>query len=187
VPRARGSDSFIDVREAIAIGAVESPFGALRLAASERGIVRLLFPRGSGRGLTDWLATSFPDAGRVDWLPALDKARQELDEYFAGRRTEFTVPLDLRGTEFQLAVWQGLRDIPYGQTRSYVEVARAIGRPSAVRAVGGANNANPVAIVVPCHRVINADGTLGGYGGGLDIKRRLLALERAALPGEALL
>jgi O-6-methylguanine DNA methyltransferase len=175
------------VREAIAIGAVDSPFGSLRLAASERGIVRLLFPRGSGRGFSDWLAKSFRGAERVDWLPALDKARQELDEYFAGRRTEFTVPLDLRGTDFQLTVWRALCAIPYGQTRSYADVARDIARPSAVRAVGGANNANPVAILVPCHRVINADGTLGGYGGGLEIKRRLLALERAALPGEALL
>ncbi len=105
----------------------------------------------------------------------------ELDEYFGGARREFTVPLRLSGTPFQEAAWRALRDIPYGQTRSYGEQARAIGRPTAVRAVARANGANHIAIIVPCHRVIGADGTLTGYGGGLWRKKRLLELERGQL------
>jgi O-6-methylguanine DNA methyltransferase len=103
----------------------------------------------------------------------------ELGEYFAGSRREFSFPLDLRGTEFQLACWRALLAIPYGETRSYADIARAVGRPQGFRAVGMANNRNPVAIVVPCHRVIASDGSLCGYGGGLDIKRKLLELEGA--------
>ena len=104
---------------------------------------------------------------------------RELEEYFAGTRREFTFPLDLRGTDFQLACWNALLKIPYGETRSYADIARAVGRPQGFRAVGMANNRNPIAIVVPCHRVIASDGTLCGYGGGLDLKRRLLELEGA--------
>ena len=103
----------------------------------------------------------------------------ELDQYFAGRRRDFSFPLDLRGTEFQLACWRALIAIPYGETRTYADIARAVGRPQGFRAVGMANNRNPVAIVVPCHRVIASDGTLCGYGGGLDIKKKLLELEGA--------
>ncbi len=98
-------------------------------------------------------------------------------EYLEGKRIEFDLPLDLRGTPFQIAVWSALLEIPYGETRSYQQIANVIGRPRAVRAVGAANGANPVAIVVPCHRVIASDGTLHGYGGGLDLKARLLAME----------
>ncbi|HEY3975430.1 MAG TPA: methylated-DNA--[protein]-cysteine S-methyltransferase [Candidatus Sulfotelmatobacter sp.] len=103
----------------------------------------------------------------------------ELEEYFAGKRRAFTFALDLRGTDFQLACWRALLAIPYGETRSYADIARAVGRPQGFRAVGMANNRNPVAIVVPCHRVIASDGTLCGYGGGLDVKRKLLELEGA--------
>ncbi len=103
----------------------------------------------------------------------------ELEEYFAGKRREFTFPLDLRGTDFQQACWRALLAIPYGETRTYADIARAVGKPNAFRAVGMANNRNPIAIVVPCHRVIASDGTLCGYGGGLDVKRRLLELEGA--------
>jgi len=103
----------------------------------------------------------------------------ELEEYFAGSRRQFTFPLDLRGTDFQLACWRALVLIPYGETRSYADIARVVGKPNAFRAVGMANNRNPVAIVVPCHRVIASDGTLCGYGGGLDVKRKLLELEGA--------
>jgi O-6-methylguanine DNA methyltransferase len=109
----------------------------------------------------------------------------QLNEYFAGQRREFSIPLDLRGTDFQLKCWRALLDIPYGETRSYRDLARAIGHPNAFRAVGMSNNRNPVAIVVPCHRVIAADGSLCGYGGGLDIKRKLLDLECARLSGSA--
>jgi O-6-methylguanine DNA methyltransferase len=104
---------------------------------------------------------------------------RELEEYFAGKRREFEFALDLRGTDFQLACWRALLAIPYGETRSYGDIARAVGKPQGFRAVGMANNRNPVAIVVPCHRVIASDGTLCGYGGGLDVKRKLLELEGA--------
>jgi methylated-DNA-[protein]-cysteine S-methyltransferase len=104
---------------------------------------------------------------------------REVEEYFAGERRQFSFPLDLRGTNFQLACWRALLAIPYGETRTYGDIARAVGKPQGFRAVGMANNRNPVAIVVPCHRVIASDGTLCGYGGGLDVKRRLLELEGA--------
>ena len=104
---------------------------------------------------------------------------RELEEYFAGSRREFSFPLDLRGTPFQLACWHALLAIPYGETRTYADIARAVCRPQGFRAVGMANNRNPIAVVVPCHRVIASDGTLCGYGGGLDIKRKLLELEGA--------
>jgi methylated-DNA-[protein]-cysteine S-methyltransferase len=111
--------------------------------------------------------------------PALVPYLRELDQYFAGERREFSFPLDLRGTDFQLACWRALLEIPYGQTRSYRDIAESIGHPHAFRAVGMSNNRNPVAIVVPCHRVIASSGSLCGYGGGLDIKRKLLDLEQA--------
>ena len=103
--------------------------------------------------------------------------RSEVEQYFARRRREFSVDLDLRGTEFQRRCWQALLEIPYGETRTYADIARAVGQPRGFRAVGMANHDNPVAIVVPCHRVIASDGTLGGYGGGLPGKRWLLELE----------
>ncbi len=111
----------------------------------------------------------------------LESCRTELQEYFAGRRREFTIPLDLRGTEFQLRCWRELLRIPYGETRSYAQLAEAVGSPKGFRAVGHANGQNPIAIIVPCHRVIASDGTLGGYGGGLRIKEELLRLEGARL------
>lgn len=115
-------------------------------------------------------------------LPApLAAAAAQLAEYFAGERTSFDVPLAPHGTPFQLRVWRALREIPYGTTWSYGELARRIGKPSAVRAVGLANGRNPIPIIVPCHRVIGADGSLTGYGGGLDRKRYLLGLEAAEL------
>ena len=108
-------------------------------------------------------------------------------EYLEGRRTAFDLPLDLRGTEFQLRVWAALRGIPYGETRSYREVARALQRPRAVRAVGSANGANPLPLVIPCHRVVASDGKLGGYGGGLALKAKLLAMERSQHPAQGCL
>jgi O-6-methylguanine DNA methyltransferase len=107
----------------------------------------------------------------------LRQAVDQLGRYFAGERAQFTCPLDLHGTPFQLKVWNALTRIPYGETRSYAEIAREIGHPSAVRAVGAANGANPIAIIVPCHRVIGSNGSLTGYGGGLPTKAWLLALE----------
>ena len=103
---------------------------------------------------------------------------RQLDEYFAGTRTEFTFPYRLHGTPFQEKVWEALRQIPYGETRSYKDIAEAIGHPKAYRAVGMANNANPIFIAIPCHRVIGANGSLVGYGGGLEMKKALLELEK---------
>jgi methylated-DNA-[protein]-cysteine S-methyltransferase len=121
-------------------------------------------------------ATLDPDA---EPLPAV---REQLGEYLAGRRRDFDLPLDLAGTEFQQLCWQELLRIPFGETRTYSELARRIGRPAAVRAVGQANHNNPIGVIVPCHRVIGADGSLTGYGGGLPMKRVLLELE-GVLPG----
>jgi O-6-methylguanine DNA methyltransferase len=112
--------------------------------------------------------------------PLLNEAARQLRDYFAGGLRDFNLPLDPRGTDFQRRVWRELATIPYGATRSYLQIANAIGAPKAVRAVGAANGANPIAIVVPCHRVIGAGGKLVGYGGGLPLKQRLLALERGA-------
>ena len=106
---------------------------------------------------------------------------RQLDEYFAGTRTEFTFPYRLHGTPFQEKVWEALRQIPYGETRSYKDIAEAIGHPKAYRAVGMANNANPIFIAIPCHRVIGANGSLVGYGGGLEMKKALLELEKKFL------
>nr|WP_170216697.1 methylated-DNA--[protein]-cysteine S-methyltransferase [Dictyobacter alpinus] len=110
-------------------------------------------------------------------VPVLRQAAEELQRYFSGEAVHFSCPLNLRGTPFQISVWQALRDIPYGESRSYGELAASIGRPAASRAVGAANGANPVAIIVPCHRVIGSDKTLTGYGGGLSTKAWLLSLE----------
>jgi methylated-DNA-[protein]-cysteine S-methyltransferase len=109
---------------------------------------------------------------------ALDQVRTELDEYFAGTRSAFSVPLLLEGTPFQVSVWRALIEIPSGSTASYGEIARQLGRPQAARAVGAANGLNPISIIVPCHRLVGADGSLTGYGWGIDRKRRLLELER---------
>jgi methylated-DNA-[protein]-cysteine S-methyltransferase len=114
---------------------------------------------------------------RDDAHPLLREAGNQLAAYFAGKLRQFDLPLEMKGTDFQLRVWNLLIQIPYGQTRSYGDLARALGAPAAVRAVGAANGANPIAIVVPCHRVIGSNGTLTGYGGGLPLKRHLLELE----------
>jgi len=161
-----------------------SPVGPLFLAASQVGLVALEFEaRLPGQQTIrpnprDLRVESKP-AGFEDSPRLLRPYARELEEYFAGRRREFSFKLDLRGTDFQLACWRALVTIPYGETRSYADIARAIGKPNTFRAVGMANNRNPVAIVVPCHRVIASDGTLCGYGGGLDVKRKLLELEGA--------
>ncbi len=167
---------------------LESAIGPLFLAASEKGLVALEFDarlpgqqsiRPNPRHLRE---EKREVKGKVAFEVSPDAMRsyfRELEEYFAGKRREFSFSLDLRGTDFQLNCWRALMAIPYGETRTYADIARAIGRPHAFRAVGMANNRNPVAIVVPCHRVIASDGTLCGYGGGLDTKRRLLELEGA--------
>jgi O-6-methylguanine DNA methyltransferase len=164
---------------------MQSVIGPLFLAASSKGLVALEFDarlpgqqsiRPNPRGLRKEKEKDFTFE---DSTQKMQPYVTELEEYFTGKRREFTFPLDLRGTDFQRACWRALLAIPYGETRTYADIARAVGNPNAFRAAGMANNRNPVAIVVPCHRVIASDGTLCGYGGGLDVKRKLLELEGA--------
>jgi methylated-DNA-[protein]-cysteine S-methyltransferase len=148
-----------------------TPIGRLLLVADATGLVRVAFA-----------GTWSPAEIGADWSAGgaiVDAAARELDAYFAGSRRAFAVPRAARGTPFQRRVWDALVAIPYGTTTSYAALARAIGAPAAVRAVGAANGRNPLPIVVPCHRVVGADGSLTGFGGGLALKRRLLALEGA--------
>jgi O-6-methylguanine DNA methyltransferase len=170
--------------ETLYTATIQSAIGPLFLAASTHGLVALEFDarlpgqqsiRPSPRHLREEKSGFTFENSAGATLPYIN----ELNEYFSGGRRAFTFPLDLRGTDFQLACWRALLAIPYGETRSYADIARAIGRAKAFRAVGMANNRNPIAIVVPCHRVIASDGTLCGYGGGLDVKRKLLELEGA--------
>ena len=171
--------ALVDTVEIVHSARVESPIGELRLASTAAGLAFLELPHSNGNGFTGWLRRWAPGARVEDGFAPNQNAAKQLLEYLAGKRRGFDLALDLRGTDFQLAVWRALCAIPYGETISYAEQARRIGHPNAPRAVGAANGANPVAIVVPCHRVVNADGKLGGYGGGLELKARLLALERA--------
>jgi len=166
---------------------ISSPVGPLFLAASAQGLVALEFdarlpgqqtirpnPRDVRTERKRGKAYVFEESAE-----ALKPYAKEVEEYFAARRRDFSFQLDLRGTEFQRACWNALLAIPYGETRTYADIARAVGSPAGFRAVGMANNRNPVAIVVPCHRVIASNGTLCGYGGGLDVKQKLLELEGA--------
>jgi methylated-DNA-[protein]-cysteine S-methyltransferase len=160
--------------ETLSFTRTPSPVGSLFLAASTKGLVRLEFEARMQKLNPAKIQLQESRSALAPYL-------RELDEYFAGERREFSFPLDLRGTDFQLACWNELLEIPYGETRSYRDIARAIGHPHAFRAVGMSNNRNPIAIVVPCHRVIASSGSLCGYGGGLDIKRKLLDLEQAGV------
>lgn len=148
---------------------VDSPYDALTLVAVDGVLSRMHMTDQRHRPAEETF-------GERDPRPFGEAVRQ-LDAYFAGELTEFDLPLHLVGTEFQLRVWEQLRSIPYGETRTYGELAEALGNPGASRAVGLANGKNPVSIIVPCHRVIGAGGSLTGYGGGLDRKKRLLAFE----------
>ena len=150
----------------------DSPVGTLTLVASDEGLRAVIWP--DGRLDRVGLAGETLTPGGT---PVLEATAGQLDEYFAGTRTAFDLPLDLQGTPFQLAAWQALAAIPYGETRTYGEQADTIGRPSAVRAIGAANGRNPVSIVLPCHRVIGSNGSLVGFGGGLEVKAALLEFE----------
>jgi O-6-methylguanine DNA methyltransferase len=163
----------------VVVERVETPVGALHAALSPSGLGRLSLPGEPPETCVEWARRWYPRARLVHHADLLDRLREQLGEYFEGRRRDFALPLDLRGTAFQARVWQALCAIPWGRTSTYADVAHAIGRPRAVRAVGVANGANPVPIVVPCHRVVGSDGRLTGYGGGLALKRRLLTLEGA--------
>jgi methylated-DNA-[protein]-cysteine S-methyltransferase len=147
----------------------DTPIGELLLAGEADSLSMIGFPKGVMRRdpETDWIYNEAP----------FEDVRHQLAEYFAGERKDFDLPLSLEGTEFQVAVLEALQEIPYGETRSYGAVAKQIGRPKAVRAVGAANGRNPIPIIVPCHRVIGSTGDLTGFGGGLDTKAELLRLE----------
>jgi methylated-DNA-[protein]-cysteine S-methyltransferase len=139
-----------------------SPVGDLVLEATSEGLTHVLFNATASTSSTN---------------AHIEKAIEQLEEYFEGKRTTFDLQLAPQGTPFQLAVWNQLQRIPYGATRSYAEIANAIQRPTATRAVGAANGANPIPIIIPCHRVIGSNGTLTGFGGGIAMKRQLLELE----------
>lgn len=170
------SDGILDV----AYRTLDTPVGSLLLAATSRGIVRVAFEIEDYDAVLDVLSRRL--SPRILAAPArLDAAARELDEYFAGQRTIFDLPLDFSlSSGFRLGVLEHLISIAYGRTESYSEVAAAAGSPKAVRAVGSACATNPLPVIVPCHRVLRSDGSLGGYLGGLDAKRALLALEAAA-------
>ena len=150
---------------------VMSPVGELKLVASDTGLVAILWPN------DDPTRVKLGDAELNPAHPILLETERQLGEYFTGSRQEFSLPLDFAGTEFQCSVWHALLTIPYGETRSYAEIARQIGRPAAVRAVGAANGRNPLSIVAPCHRVVGSTGKLTGFAGGLGTKAFLLAHE----------
>lgn len=145
------------------------PIGEIMIAEEEGAITEISF------------AQELPKGAERRETPLIKRCQEELEEYFAGRRLTFDLPLAPKGTVFQQSVWRALESIPYGEVRSYGDIARQIGNPKACRAIGGANNRNPIAIVIPCHRVIGADGRLVGYGGGLDKKEMLLSLERQVM------
>ncbi|HNP64890.1 MAG TPA: methylated-DNA--[protein]-cysteine S-methyltransferase [Woeseiaceae bacterium] len=147
----------------------DTPIGELLLAGEADALTMIGFPKGAMRRdpEADWIYKEEPFA----------EVRRQLGEYFAGKRKEFDLPLALQGTEFQVSVLEALQGIPYGETTSYGAIAKRIGRPKAVRAVGAANGRNPIPIIVPCHRVVGSSGDLTGFGGGLDTKAELLRLE----------
>jgi O-6-methylguanine DNA methyltransferase len=160
-------------------GIFDSSLGVVYIASTEKGVCKIALPKEGEADFFGWLRTRF---GLQDVIEDKDKNEgvlAELKSYLAGALREFQSPLDLRGTEFQMRVWQELRAIPYGTTCSYRDIAERIGHPRAYRAVGAANRANPIPVIVPCHRVIGRDGSLTGYGGGLTMKERLLRLEGA--------
>jgi methylated-DNA-[protein]-cysteine S-methyltransferase len=150
---------------------IESPVGQLKLVASDKGLVAILWENDSPRRvrLSELVAN--------EQQPVLVETERQLGEYFAGKRKTFSIALDMRGTRFQKNVWEALLAIPFGETRSYGQLAKQLGNPRATRAVGAANGRNPVSIIVPCHRVIGSSGKLTGFAGGLETKAHLLSLE----------
>ncbi len=160
----------------------EAPMGALTLVASERGLRAILWPNDQdGEGWRDRVKLGEVVVGSS---PVLDKTVAQLDAYFAGELTDFDLPLDPDGTDFQVEAWLGLAKVPYGETTTYGKQAADLGRPTATRAVAAANGRNPISIVLPCHRIIGADGSLTGFAGGLEWKRWLLDHEASNSPGQ---
>ncbi|ADU29620.1 methylated-DNA--[protein]-cysteine S-methyltransferase [Evansella cellulosilytica] len=160
---------------------MNSPIGILTIGSSSLGICFIYFGsiKRTCSNIETWLKKRFVNAELVEDGEKLATAIQQLDEYFKGERTDFDLPLDLIGTKFQTLVWNKVKDVAYGTTKSYKQIAAEIGSPKAVRAIGGANNQNPIPIIIPCHRVIGSNGSMVGYGGGLDKKEFLLRHEGA--------
>ncbi len=165
----------------ILLGEAPTPLGAFGAVFSQRGLARLTFPAEPFSVCEAWAARRLLGALPVTDRRPLATLAEQLTAYLEGGLQQFSAPLDLRGTPFQLSVWRALLDVPYGSVWSYAGLATRVGRPTAVRAVGLANGSNPIPIIVPCHRVIGSDGTLTGYGGGLDLKAHLLRLEGVVL------
>ena len=165
--------------ETLAASRFETPIGPLRVVCSDKGLAYLELPHQNGRGLAGWMKSYAPEAKLLDRRVANDAVIDQLLEYTEGARRVFEIDLDLRATVFQLAVYQYVAKIPYGQTLAYSDIAQMSGSPKAVRAVGAANGANPIPLVIPCHRVIARGGALQGYAGGLELKARLLVMEGA--------
>lgn len=163
---------------------MDSPIGPLLLASTEEGLCFIEFgdEENSLPSLQRWCKKTFLGMTLVHDDQWNEPVKAQLAEYFAGLRLTFDLPFVLHGTPFQKAVWTALTKIPYGETRSYKDIALAIGASKAVRAIGGANNRNPIPVIIPCHRVIGSNGALVGYGGGLPIKEYLLSLEKVPLP-----
>jgi methylated-DNA-[protein]-cysteine S-methyltransferase len=155
---------------------MDSPVGALKLVAHDQALVAVMWDNEDHKRVR--LAELVEDRQH----PMLHKVKQQLEEYFAGQRQQFDLPLDFQGTAFQQQVWQALLSIPYGETRSYKEIAVQLGNEKAVRAVGAANGKNPISIIAPCHRVIGSSRALVGFAGGLDKKQILLSLEQSQIP-----
>ena len=158
----------------------EAPFGVVTVIGSGLGIRFVMFSNDAHPKPLEKLHISDTEIHE-----SVHDAITQLEEYFAGSRRDFELPLDLQGTEFQVAAWNALAEIPYGCTASYGQQAASIGRPKAVRAIGGANGRNPVAIVLPCHRIVGADGSLTGFGGGIEVKKWLLDHEQSTLRSAA--
>jgi O-6-methylguanine DNA methyltransferase len=158
---------------------MNTPVGELVIASTNRGLLRIILPIDGSYHPQDRLRNDSNYYGTL--VEDDEKNRLAIDqllEYFQGMRHDFALPVELRGTDFQISVWKAVARVPYGQTRSYGEIARGIGKPKASRAVGAANGANPIPIVIPCHRIIGADGSMTGFGGGIVLKEKLLQIEK---------
>jgi len=156
---------------------MDSPIGPIFLVSSEKGLVRVALRSESETDRITHIKAEFPDACFIEDAGKNREAARQLQEYFNGSRTNFSLPLDMEGTDFQKKVWNAMLKVPFGRTRSYGQIARDIGNPKACRAVGGSCGKNNIAIVIPCHRIIGSDGSMTGFGGGIPLKKRLLDLE----------
>ncbi|MEJ2627624.1 MAG: methylated-DNA--[protein]-cysteine S-methyltransferase [bacterium] len=161
--------------EKISYSFMETQFGTLLLASSEKGMKRIML---SGSNQLNRLRQEFGKNQLRENKNFNENAAEQLRQYFQGKRKKFSLPLDLEGTDFQKQVLRAVQEVPYGTTQSYKEIAQKIGNPRAVRAVGNANRTNPLPLIIPCHRIIGSDGSMTGYGGGIDLKRKLLEFEK---------